>query len=69
MAIAGIAAGIGGGYVVARIAVRYVEQMQMPGGIPVVGAAAVLFLAAVVASVVPAARAARVNVMEALRAE
>jgi putative ABC transport system permease protein len=69
MAIAGIAAGIGGGYVVARVAVRYVEQMQMPGGIAVVGAALVLLVAAIAASVVPAARAARTNVMEALRAE
>jgi putative ABC transport system permease protein len=41
----------------------------MPGGIPVVGAATLLLLAAVVASVVPAFRAARVNVMDALRAE
>jgi ABC-type antimicrobial peptide transport system permease subunit len=69
MAIAGIAAGLAGGYVVARIAARYVEQMQMPGGVPVVGAATVLLVAAVAASVVPAARAARVNVMDALRAE
>ena len=69
MAIAGIAAGLAAGYVVARIAARYVEQMQMPGGIPVVGAATVLLVAAVAASVVPAARAARVNVMDALRAD
>jgi predicted permease len=69
MAIAGIAAGIGGGYVVARILVRYVDQMQMPGGIAVIGAATVLLIAAVAASLVPAARAARTNVMAALRAE
>jgi predicted permease len=69
MAIAGIAAGIAGGFVLARMAVRYVEQMQMPGAIPVVGAATVLLVAAVAASVIPAARAARVNVMDALRAE
>jgi predicted permease len=69
MAMAGIAAGLLGGYVVARIAARYVEEMQMPGGIPVVGAATVLLVAAVAASVIPAARAARVNVMDALRAE
>jgi len=69
MAIAGIATGIGGGFVVARIAVRYVEQMQMPGGIAVTGAATVLLVAAVAASVVPAARAARTNVMAALRAD
>jgi ABC-type antimicrobial peptide transport system permease subunit len=69
MAMAGIAAGLIGGYVLARIAARYVAEMQMPGGIPVLGAAIVLLVAAVAASVVPAARAARVNVMDALRAE
>ena len=37
--------------------------------VPVLGAAAVLLVAAIAASVVPAARAARVNVMDALRAE
>jgi putative ABC transport system permease protein len=69
MAGAGIIAGLIGGYLVARIAVRYIDQMQMPGGIAVIGAAAVLLVAAIAASVVPAARAARVNVIEALRAE
>jgi ABC-type antimicrobial peptide transport system permease subunit len=37
--------------------------------LPVVGAALVLLAAAVIASAVPASRAARVDVMEALRAE
>jgi predicted permease len=69
MASAGIAAGLIGGYLVARIAVRYVDQMQMPGGIAIIGAAIVLLVAAIAASIVPAARAARVNVIEALRAE
>ncbi len=69
MASAGIAAGLIGGYLAARIAVRYIDQMQMPGGIAVFGAAAVLLVAAIAASIVPAARAARVNVIEALRAE
>ncbi len=69
MAIAGIAAGLGGGFVAARLAIRYVEQMQMPGVVTVIGAALLLLIAAVTASVVPAARAARVDVMDALRAE
>jgi putative ABC transport system permease protein len=69
MAIAGIVAGVGGGYVAARVATRFLEQMQMPGAVAVVGAATVLMLAALTASIVPAARAARVNVMDALRAE
>ena len=41
----------------------------MPGAGPVVGAAAVLIGAAVVASLMPAARASRVDVVEALRAD
>jgi ABC-type antimicrobial peptide transport system permease subunit len=41
--------------------------MQMPDKWPVVGSAIVLLVAAVVASVLPAVRAARVDVMQALR--
>jgi ABC-type antimicrobial peptide transport system permease subunit len=41
----------------------------MPGAVPIVGSALVLLAAAVVASVLPAARAARVDVMQALRSE
>jgi ABC-type antimicrobial peptide transport system permease subunit len=41
----------------------------MPGVVPVVASALVLLGAAVIASVLPAARAARVDVMEALRSE
>jgi predicted permease len=69
MTVAGIVAGIAGGYVIARVAMRYVEQMQLPGGVPIVGAAVALLLAAIGASAVPAIRAARVNVMDALRSE
>ncbi len=69
MAIAGIAAGAACGYVLATLASSYVAEMKMPGAIPVAGAAIVLLAAAVVASVWPAARAARVDVMQALRIE
>jgi ABC-type lipoprotein release transport system permease subunit len=41
----------------------------MPGSLPVVVSVVVLLAAAVVASVLPAARAARVDVTEALRSE
>ena len=43
--------------------------MQLPGAVPVIGATAVLIGAAVVASLMPAARASRVDVVQALRSE
>jgi ABC-type lipoprotein release transport system permease subunit len=41
----------------------------MPDTLPVIGSAVVLLGAAVVASLLPAARAARVDVMQALRSD
>jgi hypothetical protein len=58
-----------GGFALARLAASYFEDVQMPGGVPVLGSALVLLVAAVLASVLPAARAARVDVMQALRSE
>jgi predicted permease len=69
MAVLGIAAGGLGGYVLATLASSYFDEMRMPGALPVVGSAAVLLTAAVIASLIPALRAARVDVMEALRSE
>jgi putative ABC transport system permease protein len=69
IAVVGIIAGAACGFVLARLASSYIEDIKMPGAIPVVGAAIVLLSAAVVASVWPAARAARVDVMQALRTE
>ena len=51
------------------LAGSYFPDMRMPGAVPVAGSAAVLLAAAVVASVLPAARAARVDVMQALRSD
>jgi putative ABC transport system permease protein len=53
----------------ARVAASYIQNMQVPGLVPIVGSAMVLLAAAVIASVMPAARAARVDVISALRAE
>jgi ABC-type antimicrobial peptide transport system permease subunit len=69
MAAAGIVAGAAFGFVVARLAGSYFPDMKMPGALPVVLSAFVLLAAAVVASWLPAARAARVDVIQALRAE
>jgi putative ABC transport system permease protein len=53
----------------ARLARSYFLDMKMPGAMPVVLSALVLLTAAVIASSVPAMRAARIDVMKALRAE
>jgi ABC-type antimicrobial peptide transport system permease subunit len=69
IAVSGIVIGVAGGYAAARVAASYLEKVQMPGAIAVAAAGAVLLAAGVAASVVPAARAARTNVIEALRAD
>jgi len=69
IAAIGIAAGAAGGFVLARVAVRFIPSVQVPGALPLIGATAVLIAAAIVASLMPAARAARVDVLQALRSE
>jgi ABC-type antimicrobial peptide transport system permease subunit len=69
IAAIGVAAGGIAGFALGRVVSRYFQDAQMPGVVPVVAAAAVLLLAAVIASVLPAARAARVDVMQALRGD
>ncbi len=69
MAAAGVVAGAVSGYALARLAGSYFLDMRMPSAAPVVASALVLLAAAVVASALPAARAARINVIEALRSE
>jgi predicted permease len=69
IAAIGIVAGAAGGFVLARVAASYIQDVQIPGALPVLAAAVVLLAAAVIASVLPAGRAARVDVVQALRAE
>src|SRR5439155_989879 len=69
MAGAGVLAGAAFGYVAARLAGSYFFEVKMPGALPVVLSAFVLLAAAVVASWLPAARAARIDVIQALRSE
>ena len=69
MATVGVLAGAVFGIVVTRVAGSYFGDLKMPGALPVLVSALVLLGAAVVASLVPAARAARVDVIQALRSE
>src|SRR6185369_2029368 len=69
MAVAGVIAGAAFGFVMTRLARSYFLDVKMPGVLPVVFSALVLLTAAIVASSVPALRAARTDVMKALRAE
>ena len=72
----GISIGLGGlilgfafGLGLAQLAGAFLGDLKLPGMLPVAGSAFILLVAAVTASVVPAARAARVDVMQALRSE
>jgi putative ABC transport system permease protein len=69
MAVAGVLAGAAFGYVATRLAGSYFFEVKMPGALPVILSAFVLLAAAVVASWLPAARAARIDVIQALRAD
>jgi putative ABC transport system permease protein len=65
----GIAAGAGVGFLVARVAARVFERVDTPDAFPILAAALVLIVAAAVASLLPAERAAAVDVVQALRSE
>jgi putative ABC transport system permease protein len=69
MAVVGVLAGAVFGLVVTRVAGSYFGDLKMPGALPAIVSAFVLLGAAVVASMLPAARAARVDVIQALRSE
>jgi putative ABC transport system permease protein len=66
---AGIAVGALGGFVLARVVGGYIQDVRIPGVTAAIGAATILVAAAIVASLMPAARASRVDVIQALRSE
>jgi putative ABC transport system permease protein len=66
---AGVAAGAIGGIALARVVGGFIPDVRIPGALAVVGAATILVAAAIVASLLPATRASRVDVMQALRSE
>jgi hypothetical protein len=69
IACAGIAAGVVGGIALARVVGLFLQEVSLPGALPLLGAATLLVAAAILASLMPAARASRVDVMQALRSE
>ncbi len=69
MAAVGVLTGAAFGFVAARLAGSYFGDLKMPGALPVIVSAFVLLGAAAIASILPAARAARVDVIQALRSE
>jgi predicted permease len=69
IAAIGIAVGAAGGYALARVAQALFGNVQLPGVLPAISAAAVLFGAAIIASLMPATRASRVDVLQAIRSE
>jgi predicted permease len=69
IAAIGIVAGAAAGVALVQVASTFVDNVQLPGPVPAIGAAAILAGAALIASLIPAARASRVDVLLALRSE
>jgi len=69
IAAAGIVTGAIGGFLLARGVGAWIQDVHVPGALPIAGAAMILVAAAVLASLMPAARASRVDVIQALRSE
>jgi len=69
IAVVGIAAGAAVSYGLAAVSAKYVEGVRFPDALAVVAAGTVLAVAAIIASLMPAARAARLDVLQALRSE
>ena len=69
IAAAGIVSGVVGGYLLARVVGGYIQDVTLPGVLPLFGAALLLVAAAILASLIPAARASRVDVTTALRSD
>jgi len=65
----GVITGVLVGFAFARLIGKYVADVQLPGALPLIASAAVILSAAVIASALPAARAARVDVVQALHSE
>ena len=69
IAAIGVSAGAVFGVLFAIGVGKYVAEVKLPGFLSFLASALVILAAATIASALPAARAARVNAVEALRAE
>jgi ABC-type antimicrobial peptide transport system permease subunit len=69
IAVAGVVAGAIGGLLLARVVGAWITDVRIPGAVPIISAALILVTAAILASLMPAARASRVDVIQALRSE
>jgi putative ABC transport system permease protein len=69
IAAAGIIVGAFIGLALTRFAGALFGAVRMPDVLPIAGAAAILVTAAILASLLPAARASRVDVLQTLRSE
>ena len=69
MGALGVVAGIALGLIAWQLAGGIFPQVRLPGVVPVIGASAVLIVSAIGASLMPAARASKVDVVQALRTD
>ncbi len=69
MAAIGVVTGSVCGLALVRLAGSFSQDLRMPSAAPVLGSALILLTAAIVASMLPAIRAARIDVMQALRTD
>ena len=69
IALIGVTVGTAAGFALVRVISKYTAELQIPGATPLLISAALILTAALVASAVPAIRAASVDAARALRSE
>jgi hypothetical protein len=69
IALIGVTAGTAAGFALVRLIAKYTTELQVPGATPLLASAALILVAALTASAIPAIRAASVDAARALRSE